>query len=58
MTSHKMIRRQMLKRMRMTATAVALSACVPVAPGAEPAADSCILLLSVPYISFIKGGRR
>ena len=40
MTSHKMIRREMLKRMGMTATAVALSACVPVTSGAGPAADT------------------
>ncbi len=32
MTSHKIIRREMLKRMGMTTTAVALAACVPVAP--------------------------
>jgi hypothetical protein len=36
MTSHRMIRREMLKRMGMTAAAVALSACVPVVPGANP----------------------
>ena len=40
MTSHKMLRRELLKRMGMTATAVALSACVPVTPGAGPAADT------------------
>src|SRR5688500_16267542 len=40
MTSYKMMRRELLKRMGMTATAVALSACVPVTPGAGPAADT------------------
>ena len=40
MTSPKLIRREMLKRMGMTATAVALAACVPVAPGAGPAAGA------------------
>jgi hypothetical protein len=40
MTSYKMVRRELLKRMGMTATALALSACVPVAPGAGPAAGA------------------
>ena len=40
MTSYKMMRRELLKRMGMTATAVALAACVPVAPGVGSAADT------------------
>ena len=40
MTSYKMMRRELLKRMGLTATAVALSACVPVTPVAGPDADT------------------
>jgi hypothetical protein len=36
MTSYKLVRRELLKQMGMTAAAVALSACVPVAPSAAP----------------------